>query len=72
MQISIDGDRIRTRARLEQAANGDIGRRVLDAEPHEPAFHVTQAQWPSCQQTVASVSQRCAACGRSSLLRRRP
>lgn len=50
---------------------GHIGRRVLDAEPHEPAFHVTQAQCPSCQQTVASVSQRCAACGRSSLLRKR-
>jgi hypothetical protein len=50
---------------------GHAGRRVLDAEPHDPAFHVTSVECVSCKETVASVSQRCAACGRSSLVRRR-
>ncbi len=52
---------------------GREARRVLDAEPHEPGFHIAKADCADCDGTVVSVPEiRCGVCGRSSLLRRRP
>ena len=51
--------------------NGALSRRVVDAEPHEPGFHVSEVACPDCAVIIASVpSLRCAACGRSSLMKR--
>lgn len=55
------------------AVEGRPARRVADAEPHEPAFHVTQVDCPECGQPVAAAGNaRCVVCGRSSLLKRLP
>lgn len=50
---------------------GHASRRVLDAEAHEPGFHVVSAHCEPCDRAVAEVSGRCPACGRSSLVRTR-
>jgi hypothetical protein len=50
---------------------GAHSRRKADAEPHDPGFHVTQAECRDCEAVVAAVGDgRCAVCGRSSLLKR--
>ncbi|HUS66700.1 MAG TPA: hypothetical protein VMZ28_19320 [Kofleriaceae bacterium] len=50
---------------------GAHSRRKADAEPHDPGFHVIQAECRDCEDVVAAVGDgRCAACGRSSLLKR--
>lgn len=50
---------------------GRPSRRVADAEPHEPAFHVTRVDCPACEQPIAAAGNaRCIVCGRSSLLKR--
>ena len=49
---------------------GRLARRVADAERHEPGFHVTQIDCPSCERTVGKAGADCPLCGRSSLLRR--
>ncbi len=50
---------------------GSISRRVVDAEPHEPGFHISSIACPSCEQTIAQApSLKCAVCGRSSLMKR--
>jgi hypothetical protein len=50
---------------------GRVSRRVADAAPGEPGFHVVQVRCPSCEAMVAEASSmKCAACGRSSLLKR--
>lgn len=55
----------------ELTTQGHVGRRVADAEPHEPGFHVVAVTCPSCEETVATpAADRCALCGRSSLLKR--
>lgn len=54
-----------------ETLHGHLSRRRADAEPHEPAFHVVEARCPDCEEVVAAVGDaRCAACGRSALLRR--
>jgi hypothetical protein len=51
--------------------HGALSRRVVDAEPHEPGFHLLAASCPTCDQQVAEApAHRCAVCGRSSLVRR--
>jgi hypothetical protein len=52
---------------------GRISRRVAEAEAHEGGFHVLEARCRSCEERVAAAGDaRCVACGRSSLMRRRP
>jgi ssDNA-binding Zn-finger/Zn-ribbon topoisomerase 1 len=52
--------------------HGHLSRRVADAEPHEGGWHVVEVRCPDCEEIVAAVGEaRCAACGRSSLVRRR-
>ena len=64
--------RITAIARMHvQTLLGSLSRKKADAEPHDPGFHVTQAECADCEQVVASAGDaRCAACGRSSLLKR--
>ena len=50
---------------------GRPSRRVVDSEPHEPGFHVSAIDCPSCEATVARAGDDCVLCGRSSLLLRR-
>ncbi|MSP58796.1 MAG: hypothetical protein EXR72_00370 [Myxococcales bacterium] len=50
---------------------GYLSRRVADAELHDLAFQVTEVACPDCEAVIASApAMRCAACGRSSLLKR--
>ncbi len=50
---------------------GAHSRRKAEAEPHEPGFHITQAECRDCQDVVIAVGDaRCAVCGRSSLMKR--
>jgi hypothetical protein len=51
---------------------GKAARRVADATADEGGWHAISAECPSCEQAVASLPMRCGACGRSSLVRRRP
>jgi predicted RNA-binding Zn-ribbon protein involved in translation (DUF1610 family) len=52
--------------------HGAVSRRVVDAEPHEPGFHLAEARCTSCEQVIAQApGHRCAACGKSSLVRGR-
>ena len=51
--------------------HGRLSRRKADAEPHDPGFHVTQAECRDCEAVVAQVGDaRCVACGRSTLMKR--
>ena len=62
---------VEARLRVETIL-GRVSRRVAEAEPHEPGFHVVEARCRSCEQpTAAAGDARCVMCGRSRLLRRR-
>jgi len=68
--------RVTASARLRALfVNGHVSRRVREADPHEPGFHVVRIDCPACERTVAEAGAQlgasCALCGRSGLLRRR-
>ena len=53
-----------------ESLHGHLSRRRVESEAHEPGFHIVEARCADCDEAVLSVGDsRCAACGRSSLLK---